>query len=189
MRELVTGGSGSGKSEYAELLAVNAHRKSPGGMLYYVATMIPSDEECVKRIEKHRNMRKEKGFVTLECYTQLEKLKAGAGDVFLIECMSNLLANEMFGKEGRMGQKAADPQTEMRRLQEIILEPLLQISGQAAGVVVVTNEIFSDGTKYQGETLRYVKLLGEVNCRIAKKADTVTEVVCGIPVRRKGEER
>lgn len=189
MLELVTGGSGSGKSEYAELLAVNAHRNNPKGMLYYVATMIPSDEECLKRIEKHRNMRKEKGFQTLECYTQLERLKAGAGDVFLIECMSNLLANEMFGKEKRMGQKNTEPQLEMRKLQEMILEPLFQMSKQASHVVVVTNEVFSDGAEYQGETLRYVKLLGEVNCQIAKKAGTVTEVVCGIPVRRKGEER
>lgn len=186
MLELVTGGSGSGKSEYAEGLAADAHKKNPGGMLYYVAAMYPSDEECLKRIKKHRRMRAEKGFTTIECYTHLEKIQVSDKDVILLECMSNLLANEMFGPEGRITQKE-DSRAASGQMKEAILAPLFYLANQAAHVVVVTNEVFSDDTTYEAETKEYIRLLGEANCQIGKKADTVTEVVCGIPVRRKGD--
>ena len=69
MMTLVTGGSGSGKSEYAERLAA-----AGGTPRIYVATMIPWDDEGRRRIEKHRAMRAGKGFETVECYTGLERL-------------------------------------------------------------------------------------------------------------------
>lgn len=185
MLELVTGGSGSGKSEYAEGLAVKASKRKAGGTLYYIATMYPSDEECLKRIEKHRRMRAEKGFVTIECYTHLEKVEISGEDVILLECMSNLLANEMFRPQGRISTEKKNSMES--RLKEAILAPLFRLEKQAAHMVVVTNEVFSDGTEYEEETDSYVRLLGKANCEIGKNADTVTEVVCGIPVRRKGE--
>lgn len=181
MLELVTGGSGSGKSEYAERLAVNAHRQNPEGMLYYIATMCPTDEECLRRIEKHRRMRAEKGFLTIECYTHLEKNRVSDKDVILLECMSNLLANEMFRQNGRIRQESK------AQLKSAILDPLFQLKEQAAHVIVVTNEVFSDGIEYEEETGKYVRLLGMANCEIGRNADIVTEVVCGIPMIRKGE--
>lgn len=200
MLNLITGGSGSGKSEYAESLAVAAHKKSPEGKLYYIATMYPYDEECVKRIEKHRKMRSRKGFTTIECYTHLEKVKVTGKDVVLLECMSNLLANEMYRKEGRLradvfsvrsdspsGQTDSLHDEQLHKLYEAILTPLFHLAQQAAHMVVVTNEVFSDGTEYEEETGRYLRLLGKINCETAGKAGGVTEVVCGIPVRRKGE--
>lgn len=185
MLELVTGGSGSGKSEYAEGLAVKAHRQNPEGMLYYIAAMYPSDEECLKRIEKHRRMRAGKEFTTIECYTHLERIAISNKDVVLLECMSNLLANEMFGQQGQ-SRTESEHRTE-KQLKEAILLPLFHLATQAAHMVVVTNEIFSDGMEYEEETGKYVRLFGEVNCEIGRKADTITEVVCGIPVVRKGE--
>lgn len=58
MMILITGGSGSGKSAYAEqtVLAQGAARR------YYIATMRPWDEECRRRIARHRQMRADKGF-------------------------------------------------------------------------------------------------------------------------------
>ena len=72
MIELVTGGSGSGKSEYAESRAVRIHRKY-GGRLIYIATMMAYDEEAVQKIERHRMMRSGKGFETIECFTGLSE--------------------------------------------------------------------------------------------------------------------
>ena len=68
MLYLVTGGSGSGKSEYAEKLAVHLRERlgSEAGRLYYVATMYSYDRECDKRIARHRLMRRDKGFSTIE---------------------------------------------------------------------------------------------------------------------------
>lgn len=54
-------------------------------------------------------------------------------------------------------------------------------------MVVVSNEIFSDGMEYDAETMRYQQYLGKINQYIAAKADVVVEVVYGIPLVQKGE--
>ena len=50
----------------------------------------------VMRILRHRQMRAGKGFETVERYTDLKGLKLDPDSVVLLECMSNLTANEMF---------------------------------------------------------------------------------------------
>lgn len=185
MLYLVTGGSGSGKSCFAEKLAVDRHRKlfSQGG-LYYIATMLPYDEECLKRIDRHREMRREKGFATIECYSALDKVEAGKKDVLLLECMSNLLANEMYQEDGGI-KKRGD--AAMQDVAEAILKPVLRLEEKAGCVIVVTNEVFSDGVTYDQETECYIRLLGKINRYLAACAGSVTEVICSIPVFRKGE--
>lgn len=194
MLYLVTGGSGSGKSEFAEGTAVELYRQEvrrqeqhrtaekKAGRLIYVATMQLFDEECVKRIERHRQMRKEKGFSTVECYHHLETVQAKKGDVFLLECMSNLLANEMYDVQGRIKGEEQE-----RRLEEAIVQPILALAEKAAHVVVVTNEVFSDGAEYAEESKRYLRLLGRLNRELAEYAERAAEVVYGIPLYRKGE--
>ena len=71
MLYIVTGGSGSGKSEYAEQTAVQCRNRN-GGTLWYLATMRIWDDEGRKRVERHRRMRAAKGFETIERYTGLE---------------------------------------------------------------------------------------------------------------------
>ena len=60
---------------------------------------------------------------------------------------------------------------------------------RAALLVVVTNEIFSDGAEWTGGMDRYVRGLGRLNQALAARAETVVEVVCGIPVYHKGGGR
>lgn len=76
MLHVVTGGSGSGKSEYAEkLIAESAlHRR------IYVATMMVWDDEGRKRVRRHREMRSGKGFITIEHYTGLSSLELSTCD-------------------------------------------------------------------------------------------------------------
>lgn len=108
---LVVGGSGSGKSAYAEELAVSL--SSPGMERYYLAAMQVFDQEGQRRVERHRTLRQGKGFLTIEQPAQIHRAagKMGAGDkVALLECISNLTANEMFPQEsarpaGDTGQK------------------------------------------------------------------------------------
>lgn len=198
MLYLVTGGSGSGKSQYAENLAVSRYAQTAGqgGRLYYVAAMLPYDEESRQRVKSHQDMRKDKGFVTLEQYTHIEEIKAGAGDVILLECMSNLLANEMYHENGRlceelagqrMKQEAVSKEAfEVKKLLELaekaILTPLQALAKTADSVIVVTNEIFADGVEYEPETRCYQRLLGYINQRLAGQAEEAVEIVCGIPV-------
>lgn len=186
MLYLVTGGSSSGKSEYGENLAARLYREEKGdGRLYYVAAMYPHDEECRKKIKKHRQMRKGKGFQTLECCHHLERVKGGPGDVFLIECLSNLLANEMYFAEGQIKRRDKEllPQTE-----KAVLKPVLHLLESGARVVVMTNEVFGEGMDGDHEIKCYQEALGWLNQQLGKRAEQVIEVVCSIPVWVKGED-
>ena len=68
---------------------------------------------------------------------------------------------------------------------QAVLDGVANLEKQAAELVIVTNEIFSDGIVYEEETIRYQEYLGRINREIAKKAATVVEVVYGIPVVQK----
>lgn len=174
MFRVVTGGSGSGKSAYAEQCVLDF---GPAKRIY-IATMFPFDEECEKRIQRHRQMRKEKQFDTLECYTGLKKAEIPEDSVVLLECMSNLTANEMYQENGAGEQTV-----------EEILAGIRYLLGRVRHLVVVTNEIFSDGITYDPDTSRYQQYLGRINSEMGRMADTVTEVVYGIPIIVKGEQR
>lgn len=167
MFHVITGGSGSGKSAYAEEKILELGQAPR----IYIATMYPFDQESHLRIARHRKMRAEKEFETVECYTGLKSVRMPAGANVLLECMSNLTANEMFQPQGAGEDTVCE-----------ILAGIRSLIRQAENLVVVTNEIFSDGIQYAEETRTYQRYLGEINQQMAKMADKVTEVVYGIPV-------
>ena len=164
----VTGGSGSGKSAFAEEQIL----KFPPGNRIYIATMMCFDEESRKRVARHRQMRKDKQFETLECYTDLEHAAIPYGSTVLLECMSNLTANEIFSLDGAKDQAY-----------EAVCRGLLHLKEQAGHVCVVTNEIFSDGISYDMETQNYQRVLGKLNAFLAEISDACYEVVYGIPLK------
>ena len=170
---VVIGGSGSGKSAYAEQCILDFG----GTRRVYIATMQPFGAEGQARIARHRKMRAAKKFSTIECYTNLKEVELEPGSDVLLECMSNLTANEIFDPSG--AGKA--------RTEEEILAGVSRLANQARNLVLVTNEIFSDGYRYEEETMEYQRILGNINVRLAEMADCVTEVVYGIPVRIKKE--
>lgn len=224
MFHLVTGGSGSGKSEYAEKLILESGAKEK----VYIATMEVFGEESRERVRRHRRLRAGKGFRTIECPRNLWEIdlalcrqqdsrkgfpkeafpqdknnfqKGGAipdgreipgeGCAVLVECMSNLAANELFNDQAvqaalgkGFGIETFSFARELAR--DRILKGILGLKAQCGLLVVVTNEVFSDGLDYGPETGEYIRLLGEVNCQLAKWADRVTEVVYGILVEGKG---
>lgn len=171
---LVTGGSGSGKSAFAEdrVLSLGEAER------IYIATMHPFDEESKKRVARHQKMRAGKGFETIECYTGLKSVRVPKDCVVLLECMSNLTANEMFEEQG----------AHENTVQEI-LEGIQNIQKQAAHVVIVTNEIFSDALVFDKEMDDYLEYLGKIDQKIAKDADEVVEVVYGIPLYLKRSDK
>lgn len=178
MIHLITGGSGSGKSAFAEECIKN----SDAARRFYLATMKVWGEEGRRRVEKHRKMREGKGFETIECETDLKSISLSQTGTFpsavLLECMSNLVANEMFEKGGT--------ETEIC---ERVLEGIKNLERQTQDLVIVTNEVFSDGCEYDEDTIRYIDLLAEINQRLAGISDRVTEVVFGIPVCLKSDEK
>ena len=168
---LVTGGSGSGKSAFAEDKILSLGQ----GKRFYIATMHPYDEESYKRVERHRKMRAGKGFETVECYTGLENLEFPQDAIVLLECMSNLAANEMFEESGAGADTV-----------EAVLRGVRKLKSQVRHLVIVTNEIFSEAASYEGDTVRYQEYLGKINQKLGEMADQVVEVVYGIPIWHKG---
>lgn len=170
MMILITGGSKNGKSRIAEEL-VTAY-SSPR---FYIATMIPCGEEAHAAIERHRNIRADKGFETIEKYTDIDQINLPDRCAVLLECMANLCANEMFSG------CAANPVHKIAKGVDRLLE-------NAEVLVIVTNQVGDDGIVYPHETMQYIKNMGELNLVLAKKADCVIEAVYGIPVVLKGEK-
>ena len=170
MLTLVVGGAASGKSAYAERLVLQTALPR-----YYLATMQVWDAECAARVEKHRRMRAEKQFETLECPLHLGTVHLPARGTALLEDLGNLTANELYDPAGA-GEAAASA----------ILDGLGRLAVQCEHLVVVSNEVFSGGADYAGDTDRYLKALAQVNNALADRADAVVRVVCGIPVYYKG---
>jgi len=170
MTELVIGGSGSGKSAYAEKLCVKLHQSNEP--MYYVATMEPYGPETLKKIDNHRKMRKDAGFKTIEKYTDINKLEFEKNSTVLIECISNLAANEMF----ELHEKKAD---------EKILLGIKKIIENVKNVIIVTNDIFFDESDYDADTVKYMETLGNINYMLAKNADNVTYMLFSNPIKYK----
>lgn len=164
---LVIGGSGSGKSEYAENLAVSLRQDSP----IYIATMEPLDEESRLRIGKHQAMRKDKDFTTIECFTGLNRIMLPKDSTVLLECMSNLVANEMFS-----------PTERNEGVLERIKHGIEKLTEQSEHLILVTNNVFEDGCPYDSGTIEYLKVLGTLNQWAGSISNQVIEVVHGIPI-------
>lgn len=173
MFTLVVGGAASGKSEYAEGLVL----ASPHRPRYYIATMEPFDEEGRRRVEKHRNMRANKQFETVECYCDLPSVRLPQRGTVLLECIGNLAANELYSPNGAGSVEGA---------LSAIVDGADALLAQCADLVVVSNEVFTGGTDYAAGTEDYLRLVAGVNRALAGRADRVCEVVCGLPRYYKG---
>lgn len=187
MMYLIIGGSGSGKSVYAEELLFSL---PDAGKKYYIATMQVYDEESVRRVKKHRKQREGKKFYTIEqpvhvskALAQMDADKKSA----MLECVSNLVANEMFAKvaddcdiieTGLKNKKDRSAETVAGK----IVEDIMKLNHELQQLVIVSNNVFEDGISYDEMTMEYIKTMGIVNQKLAAAADVVTEVVVGIPI-------
>lgn len=173
MLALVLGGAASGKSAYAEQLSMLMSQER-----YYIATMQVYDEESERRVERHRAMRKNKGFATVERSLDLAGLKIPhTGGVALLECASTLIGNELC-LSGGAGTLAA----------AAIMDGIDSLLQDGLDLVVVSNDVFGEGGNYSPEMQTYLEQLGRLNCAVAARADVVVEVVCGLPVCHKGKD-
>lgn len=170
---LITGGSKCGKSSVAESL-LNGF----AGKKYYIAAMEPYGEDALRAIARHREMRRGKGFETIERPRDIGGLilpESRLPRCALLECLTTLCANEMFTPGG-----ITDPS-------EKIIQGIKNLAAQTEKLVIVTNEVAADGIEYPAETMDYIRIMSRLNSRVAALADTVTECVCGIPLALKGE--
>ena len=173
MMTLIIGGSGSGKSAYAEnyMNSISEDRKK-----YYIATMQIYDEEGKRKVERHRMLRGGKGFSTIEQPIDIgkaaEKMEDGERTA-LLECISNLTANEMFLEEIHGTEEA---------ITEKIVGGIAVLNRELTHLVIVSNDVFEDGNVYDKTTMAYIRAMGRINQKLAEMADEVVEVVVGIPI-------
>ena len=178
MKVLVVGGSASGKSAYAEDFACSL---SP--IRTYLATMSPLGAEAQERIGRHRAQRASKGFVTVE-RNGSSLLPVDGGEtgvrkgVVLLEDLGNLVANALFGQDG----VEDDPAFVVGRLEQEVLD----LARSYEHVVVVGNEVGSEGASAFAGTRMWVCALGELSCRLASNFDMVVEVSAGVACVVKG---
>ena len=170
MMTVVIGGSKCGKSSYAEKIFEGFDVKK-----LYIATMIPYGVEAETAIERHREMRRNKGFETVEKYTDIDEMILSGHCAVLLECMGNLLANEMF-KNGEI----TDPTDK-------IIKGIESLKTQSQHLVIVTNNVACDGIDYEKGTMEYIRIMGKINRRMIEIADNVIECVYGIPLILKGQ--
>ena len=176
----VSGGARSGKSAWAETQAINLAAEA-GSRLVYIAAARADDAEMRRRVERHKAARKDKGFETLEWHTDA----GGAvsllppGCVVLLECLGTLLANEMFGHKktgGTDSQKMAPPDFFVQK----IFGDILSLRAHAAHLLVVSNDVFSDGVTYNEPTENYRRALGALHVKLAAISDLAVECVCSV---------
>ena len=178
MNVFISGGAKNGKSTFAQDLAVrmSRERKCP---LYYIATMIPHDDEDRARIERHRYDRQGLGFKTIEVGHDIEREIEGREGVFLIDSVTALLSNEMFRSNGTIDNEAS-----IR-----ISESLSRLCRSHDGLIFVSDYIYSDGVEYDELTDAYIRGLAIIDRALAKACDRVVEMSFGFAIDYKEESQ
>ena len=163
---LITGGARSGKSRYAEELALSLS-KNP----VYVATAYVWDEEFRERVKKHQERRGPE-WTNIEEEKQLSKLNL-TGRVAVIDCITLWCTNFFF--ELQNVDKALD---DLKR-------EFNQFTAHDATYIFVTNEIGMGGVSENAVQRKFTDLQGWMNQYVASQADEVILMVSGIPVKVK----
>ena len=176
MKAFITGGGSSGKSYYAQRMAM-ALEVEP---LYYVATMWPMDDEDRARVARHRTERRDWGFETVEQPSDIEGIldKCDPGGAFLLDSVTALLSNEMFLADGSVNEQAA----------EKIIGGLAQVIPALGHIVIVSDYIYSDAVLYDPLTEAFRRSLAAIDRAVAAMCDAVIEVAYGNTIWHKGRK-
>ena len=178
---LITGGARSGKSRFAQELALRT-----GKPVLFVATAEAGDEEMRLRIEEHRR-RRPASWSTLEATGHLGKQiieKIGGAQVVIVDCITLLVSN-IFGQYAdQTGEPIDAPLVEKEVISEItgLVECFNRID---ASFIIVTNEVGMDLVPANKMGRLYRDLMGKVNQLLAEQADEVYLMVAGLPVKLK----
>lgn len=180
----VTGGVRSGKSSFAEKLAIE--RFALNG-LHYVATSRQTDKEMRERINRHQERRNASGvhWQTWEIGRSISKLhdRIAHNQVILLDCLTTLVNNELFTFDGETYDMLNEQ--ERRQLFYSLADAIHQLQHNRT-LIVVSNEIAHEALHREHETtFIYVELLGKLHQKLVNKADEAYLCENGIPIRMK----
>ena len=177
MNILISGGCKNGKSYYAQKLALSmAPEKSLP--LYYLATMIPVDDE--DRVRNRKASQGTRGLGLRYDRTRARHMRLSQGRTvsgeavhpegcFLLDSVTALLSNEMFRPDGKVDLEAP----------ERVASDLSEFALRTGNTVFVSDYIYSDAFSYESLTEEYRRGLARADRRLARVCDRVLEVSYG----------
>lgn len=177
---LVTGGTRSGKSEFAEDLALRM-----GGPVTYLATLAPGDEEMQRRVALHRERRPARWTTieeALEIPSRLDEAGSKPG-VLLIDCLTGWLSNLLLSQT--LPQPGATEAQKEEYIDQMV-EALVAAAGRSsASVIIVTDEVGMGLVPPYPLGRLFRDMAGKAGRRMASAADEVYLVVAGLAVEIK----
>jgi adenosylcobinamide kinase/adenosylcobinamide-phosphate guanylyltransferase len=190
MITFISGGARSGKSRFAEELAMSIYQRvmedhlhsavnnhTPTPNLYYLATAQAKDSEMVARIERHIEERGGLWQTIEESYNITRVLKScQADDVILIDCLTIWLDNAMFG---------IDHPLEI--IQQATKEWLRLAEEKRLHILFVSNDVNEGVPSSYDMVHHYIKVLEDIHSYIVREADQAIQVIAGIPLFWKGK--
>ena len=181
---LVTGGSRSGKSNFAESLC-----KSKNNETAYIATSIPFDNEMKDRVRKHKESRPQ-NWTTYEIYKDIYSIVkdiANSHQTVILDCVTLLVNNLMFSYDIDIDN--ANPE-QINQLEKYIKDQVIKLIDEVRNTdlyfVLVTNELGMGIIPGNKLSRIYSEIVGRINQYIASQSDEVYFVVSSIPMKIKG---
>jgi adenosylcobinamide kinase/adenosylcobinamide-phosphate guanylyltransferase len=166
MMSLVLGGARSGKSRFAQQLALDSNLP-----VVYLATATASDSEMAARIEHHQQNRPAEWRLR-ECPLELiETLRDESrhSQTILVDCLTLWLNNQLFN----------NPQQDFLALFNQLLDAIRTSNSK---IIFVANEV-GLGIIPLGEiTRQFVDEAGRLNQLLAQQADKVFFIAAGLPL-------
>ena len=167
----ITGGCKNGKTHFALECAIKLAQNNDK---YYLATMIPFDEEDEKRIKNHQEERENLGFKTLEIGTNIGNIHLANRGTVLLDSITSLLLNETFLLEklenNNMGYDVAKK----------VCNDIDKLISTCDNLVIVSDFIYSDGIIYNEYTDTFMHNLASIDKHIAKISDVLIERISGV---------
>ncbi|MFC2051845.1 bifunctional adenosylcobinamide kinase/adenosylcobinamide-phosphate guanylyltransferase [Chloroflexota bacterium] len=175
---LIIGGARSGKSHFAQELALRS-----GKSVLFVATAVAGDEEMRKRIEEHQRSRPATWItleVTIHTGNQIIQ-KIGKTQVVIVDCITLLVSNILGQYTTQDGEPVDDSLVE-KAVSSEISELVECIRCLDARFIIVTNEVGTGLVPANKAGRLYRDLLGKANQLLAQQVDEVYYMVAGLPM-------
>ena len=173
----ISGGARSGKSSYAEKLALSLHIQNPTAQLVYLATSKKSDKEMERRIAMHKEQRGKEWQVEetpVEVGGSIRR--AQKGDVILLDCLTIWLSNMLFNGIPRNKEE----------LVAAVREWSTHVRKKELTLLIVSNDLNEEPSSRYKAVRSYVCMLELLHQLIVKQADIAVQVRAGIPKYWKG---
>jgi adenosylcobinamide kinase/adenosylcobinamide-phosphate guanylyltransferase len=168
MAVLILGGARSGKSRYAENLAIATAKP-----VIYIATGQARDDEMAARIQQHRQDRPVQ-WQTLEEPVELAallKVHAAENRCLLVDCLTLWLSNILFDEQGELQEAVFKQQS------QALLDTVATLVGE---VIFVSNEVGLGIVPLDAMSRRFVDEAGRLHQQLAQRCQRVVLVTAGL---------